>query len=67
VRDILRNVAALRDSGVSILLVEQNARAALEIADYGYVLETGEVVLDGEASSLLGNARVQASYLGGGH
>jgi branched-chain amino acid transport system ATP-binding protein len=66
VRDILRNVAALRDSGVSILLVEQNARAALEIADYGYVLETGEVVLDGEASSLLGNARVQASYLGGG-
>ena len=68
VRDILRNVAALRDSGVSILLVEQNARAALEIADYGYVLETGEVVLDGEAaSSLLGNSRVQASYLGGGH
>ena len=57
----------MRDSGVSILLVEQNARAALEIADYGYVLETGEVVLDGEASSLLGNARVQASYLGGGH
>ena len=67
VRDILRNVAALRDSGVSILLVEQNARAALEIADYGYVLETGEIVLDGEASSLLGNSRVQASYLGGGH
>jgi branched-chain amino acid transport system ATP-binding protein len=67
VRDILRNVAALRDSGVSILLVEQNARAALEIADYGYVLETGEVVLDGEAASLLGNSRVQASYLGGGH
>jgi branched-chain amino acid transport system ATP-binding protein len=67
VRDILRNVAALRDAGVSILLVEQNARAALEIADYGYVLETGEVVLDGEAASLLGNSRVQASYLGGGH
>ena len=67
VRDILRNVAALRDSGVSILLVEQNARAALEIADYGYVLETGEVVLDGEAASLLGNSRVQASYLGGRH
>ncbi len=67
VRDILRNVAALRDSGVSILLVEQNARAALEIADYGYVLETGEVVLDGEAASLLCNSRVQASYLGGGH
>jgi branched-chain amino acid transport system ATP-binding protein len=67
VRDILRIVAALRDTGVSILLVEQNARAALEIADYGYVLETGEIVLDGEAKSLLGNSRVQASYLGGGH
>ena len=67
VRDILRTVSALRDSGVSILLVEQNARAALEIADYGYVLETGEIVLADEASNLLGNARVQASYLGGGH
>ena len=67
VRDILRIVASLRDTGVSILLVEQNARAALEIADHGYVLETGEIVLDGEAKSLLGNPRVQASYLGGGH
>jgi branched-chain amino acid transport system ATP-binding protein len=67
VRDILRIVAGLRAEGVSILLVEQNARAALEIADHGYVLETGEIVLDGPASSLLGNARVQASYLGGGH
>ena len=67
VRDILRIVAALRDGGVSILLVEQNARAALEIADYGYVLETGEIALAGEARSLLGSARVQATYLGGGH
>jgi branched-chain amino acid transport system ATP-binding protein len=67
VRDILRIVAGLRDAGVSILLVEQNARAALEIADYGYVLETGEIVLDGEASGLLGNSRVQDSYLGGRH
>jgi branched-chain amino acid transport system ATP-binding protein len=67
VRDILRIVVGLREAGVSILLVEQNARAALEIADYGYVLETGEIVLAGEASSLLGNARVQASYLGKGH
>jgi len=67
VRDILRIVAGLRDAGVSILLVEQNARAALEIADYGYVLETGEIVLSGEAHSLLGNPRVQATYLGGGH
>ena len=61
----LAHRAGLRDAGVSILLVEQNARAALEIADYGYVLETGEIVLDGEAGNLLGNARVQASYLGG--
>ena len=67
VRDILRIVAGLRDSGVSILLVEQNAKAALEIADYGYVLETGEIVHDGEAENLLGDARVQATYLGGGH
>ena len=67
VRDILRIVVSLREAGVSILLVEQNARAALEIADYGYVLETGEIVLAGEAGSLLGNARVQASYLGKGH
>jgi branched-chain amino acid transport system ATP-binding protein len=67
VRDILRIVAGLRQAGVSILLVEQNARAALEIADYGYVLETGEIVLADEARSLLGNARVQATYLGGGH
>ena len=42
-------------------------KAALEIADYGYVLETGEIVLDGEAKNLLGDARVQATYLGGGH
>jgi len=67
VRDILRIVAGLRDAGVSILLVEQNAKAALEIADYGYVLETGEIVLDGDAKNLLGDARVQATYLGGGH
>jgi branched-chain amino acid transport system ATP-binding protein len=67
VRDILRIVVGLRQAGVSILLVEQNARAALEIADYGYVLETGEIVLTGEARSLLGNERVQASYLGKGH
>jgi len=67
VKEVFHAITELRAAGVSILLVEQNARAALEIADYGYVLETGEVVLDGEASSLLGNSRVQASYLGGGH
>ena len=59
VREILRIVAALREIGVSILLVEQNARAALEIADYGYVLETGEVALSGSSRRcLLSDARV---------
>jgi branched-chain amino acid transport system ATP-binding protein len=67
VRDILHIVASLRQAGVSILLVEQNARAALEIADYGYVLETGEIVLEGPARDLLGNARLRATYLGGEH
>ena len=47
VREIFRIIAALRETGVSILLVEQNARAALQIADYGYVLETGEIVHSG--------------------
>ncbi|TPQ50541.1 ABC transporter ATP-binding protein [Prosthecomicrobium hirschii] len=65
VRDILRIVATLRDTGVSILLVEQNARAALETADYGYVLETGEIALHGAASDLLNDPRVMATYLGG--
>jgi len=66
VREIFRIVVTLRDLGVSILLVEQNARAALETADYGYVLETGEVVFHGEASALLHDPRIAATYLGGG-
>ena len=49
VREIFRIIASLREIGVSILLVEQNARAALETADYGYVLETGEIVHSGAA------------------
>ena len=66
VRDILRTVAALRSSGVSILLVEQNARAALQIADHGYVLETGDMVLEGSSKELAGNPRIAESYLGFG-
>lgn len=62
--EILEIVQKLRDSGVSILLVEQNARAALRISDYGYVLETGRVVLEGEAQGLLHNPQVVSSYLG---
>jgi len=66
VRDILNIVSALRDDGVSILLVEQNARAALETSDHGYVLETGEIALAGASSELASDPRVQATYLGGG-
>jgi branched-chain amino acid transport system ATP-binding protein len=65
VREIFRIVASLRESGVSILLVEQNARAALETADYGYVLETGEVSHQGPADELAHDPRVISTYLGG--
>jgi branched-chain amino acid transport system ATP-binding protein len=65
VREILRIVASLRELGVSILLVEQNARAALETADYGYVLEMGEITHQGPAAALAHDPRVVATYLGG--
>jgi branched-chain amino acid transport system ATP-binding protein len=65
VREIFRIVVELRELGVSILLVEQNARAALETADTAYVLETGSIVLSGKASDLIHDPRVIASYLGG--
>jgi ABC-type branched-chain amino acid transport systems, ATPase component len=64
VREIFHIIGRLRSTGVAILLVEQNARAALQVADYGYVLETGEVVLEGKASELANNPRVIESYLG---
>ncbi|MFO1415494.1 MAG: ABC transporter ATP-binding protein [Burkholderiales bacterium] len=64
VREILRIVATLRDRGVSVLLVEQNARAALQIADYAYVLENGSVALEGDARVLMNDPRVIQSYLG---
>ena len=65
VREIFRIVASLRDHGVSILLVEQNARAALETADHGYVLETGKITYQGPARELAHDPRVIATYLGG--
>jgi branched-chain amino acid transport system ATP-binding protein len=64
VREIFNIVAALRAAGVAILLVEQNARAALQVSDYGYVLETGELALEGASADLAANARVSATYLG---
>jgi branched-chain amino acid transport system ATP-binding protein len=66
VAEILKIVRGLRDEGVSILLVEQNARAALESSDEGYVLETGEIALSGASQALASDPRVQATYLGGG-
>ena len=65
VRDIFHIIAGLRELGVSILLVEQNARAALESADYAYVLETGEIGAEGPAAELMHDPRVSATYLGG--
>jgi branched-chain amino acid transport system ATP-binding protein len=64
VREIFRTITALKATGVSILLVEQNARAALQVADTGYVLETGELVLSGPSALLAHNPRVAQSYLG---
>ena len=67
VREIFEIIAALKAAGVSILLVEQNARAALSVADYGYVLETGDLVLEGPATEIAGNPRIQETYLGRSH
>ncbi|PJG54969.1 ABC transporter ATP-binding protein [Bradyrhizobium forestalis] len=67
VADIFRIVTELRAAGVSVLLVEQNAQAALKIADHAYVMELGEFVLSGKASDIAANERVAASYLGFQH
>ncbi len=64
VREIFRTIVSLRQIGVTILLVEQNARAALEVADHAYVLEMGEIALQGPARELAGDPRVIDTYLG---
>ena len=64
VREIFHVLVELRARGLSIVLVEQNARAALQLSDYGYVLEMGEVVAEGPSAALAGNARVLETYLG---
>ena len=67
VADIFRTIGELRSAGVSVLLVEQNAQAALKIADRAYVMELGEFILEGKAGDIAANERVAASYLGFQH
>ena len=64
VKEIFSIISTLRETGVAILLVEQNAHAALQVADYGYVLETGELAIEGESAVLAREPRVAATYLG---
>ena len=63
-RSIMQEIVRLREEGKTVLLVEQNAKAALSSADRGYVLETGKVILQGPAEDLLSNKDVQRAYLG---
>jgi len=64
VREILGLLGRLRAAGLTILLVEQDAHAALRVADRGYVMETGRIVADGSARALLGSERLRRAYLG---
>jgi branched-chain amino acid transport system ATP-binding protein len=64
IEQIFETILQIRKQGVPILLVEQNAFLALQIADYGFVIETGEIVLAGKAQDLLSNEQVRAAYLG---
>jgi branched-chain amino acid transport system ATP-binding protein len=64
VREILKLIVRLRDEGLTILLVEQDANAALKIADRGYVMERGHITVEGTSKELLGNDKVRQAYLG---
>jgi branched-chain amino acid transport system ATP-binding protein len=64
VKDIFNIIREINQSGVTVLLVEQNAKAALELSDYGYVLETGRIKLEGPGGALLNNEDVKKAYLG---
>ena len=64
VQQIFETVVEIRKPGVAVLLVEQNAFLALQIADYGYVIETGEIMLEGSGAELLANPQVKEAYLG---
>ena len=63
VRNIFEIIKEINKKGTTVLLVEQNARAALKIADYGYVMETGSITLRGTGEQLLNDSRVQKAYL----
>jgi branched-chain amino acid transport system ATP-binding protein len=67
VQEIFRVVKRLKEEESTILLVEQNARAALRIADRGYVLETGKITLEGKGRDLLANEQIKMAYLGKSH
>jgi branched-chain amino acid transport system ATP-binding protein len=64
VESVFETIRTINQQGVTVLLVEQNALLALSIADYGYVMESGRIILSGEGSKLLDDARVQRAYLG---
>jgi len=64
VKEVFRTIESLRQAGVTILLIEQNARVALEVSEYAYVLETGAIALEGPAQQLAGDPRVVETYLG---
>jgi branched-chain amino acid transport system ATP-binding protein len=64
IREVFRVIRKIHEEGTTILLIEQNAMAALNVADYGYVVETGEIVLEGTGKDLLCDERVKKAYLG---
>jgi branched-chain amino acid transport system ATP-binding protein len=67
VQAIMKIIRKLNDQGTTILLVEQNAKVALKLADYGYVLETGKIVIEGDSATLREDESIVKAYLGGGH
>ena len=67
VQAIMKIIRRLNEQGTTILLVEQNAKVALKLADYGYVLETGKIVIEGDGATLRQDESIVKAYLGGGH
>jgi branched-chain amino acid transport system ATP-binding protein len=65
VNEVFRQILSMKDIGLTVLLVEQNAVSTLQIADRAYLMETGEIVLEGAASDLVHNPEVKRAYLGG--